>query len=376
MDISLQEEINQVRVVDIKRNYWFIRTYGGSLYNYFLDHNFIGLGFNSVPYKYIKEAKQTDEAAFNRLQIFIDNNTEYKKGEATKWANQLIYFEHELQIDDIVIIPSEHSDYLSVGIVESETYIAKVNETFKFDDKFESYPEKRRRVKWLKTIPKLEFRGALNSMFFSRTAIKNVNDFSEAIEGNLSSLYIKDDHIYLSIKIDQDEEINAFEFQRFLESLTYLYKELCIDNGIKENEELYIKIKVQSKGGVFLKGLGVVALFSLAGILSLSSNSQVIENLEKVGKPMGLLTLAAIVALSDNNKIKIELGKWGKIEGHSDGFLKSLGNFLDGSQKRKIELTKFTDSVEKLKANQVIDSVTKEEDQAPNGKKKSKKKSK
>jgi hypothetical protein len=371
MDITLQTEIAQVRTVDTERNYWFIRTYGGRLYDYFRENGFVGIGFNQVPHNYIEEAKPqeingrqletmsaNDFAAYIRLQKFIENNTEYKNGEATKWANQLISFQHEIKMDDIVIIPSESSNYLSIGVVTSDVKVVDVKGTFVFNDKNEPYPEKRRKIDWLKEIPKEQFRGNLNGMFFSRTALKNVNNFSEVIEGNLSSLYRKDDNIYLAIKIDQDEEINAFEFQRFLESLTYLYKEFCIDNGIEDNEELYIKIKVQSKGGVFLKGIGIAALFSIAGILALSTNTEVIDNLTKIGSTTGLLSLAAIIALSDNSKIKIELGKWGKVEGHSAGLLNSISNFLDKSQKRKIEMMKFTESVKKLKAKPIDDNST------------------
>jgi len=356
MDISLQTQVSDIRVIDEERNYWFIRTYGGKIYNYFRENNFIGLGFNNVPYNYIKEAKPINEivngdevsyvdfAAFNRLQKFINDNTAYIKGEATKWANQLIDFEHEIKIGDLVIIPNENSQDLSIGIVESETYVVDVQSTFKFNDKFEPYPEKRRKIKWLKEIPKGEFRGGLNSMFFSRTAVKNVTDFSDVIEGNLSSLYIKDEHIYLSIKIDQDEEINAFDLQRFLESLTYLYKEFCSVHGIEDNEELFIKIKVQSKGSALLKGLGYAALFSVA----------------------------MIIVMSNNSNIELDLKNM-KVKGGSEGFLKSLTDFRDANEirderkaekalERQKELLKFKDSIEKLHAKPVSDSVTREQD--------------
>jgi len=363
MDISVQEEISQVRVVEAERSYWFIRTYSGELYNYFYENSFVGLGLNHIPYKYIEEANADDTATFSRLQTYIANSTEYKKGEATKWAKQLISFDHEIKVDDIVIIPSKSSEYLAFGLVESETYVTKDLGTFKFGDKIEQYPEKRKRIKWLKEIPKYGFRGELKAMFSTHNAVTDVNRFSEIIEGNLSTLYIKDKQIYLSIKIDQDEEINAFELQRFLEGLTYLYKEYCRDYGIQDNEDLFIKIKVQSKGGVFLKGIGIAALVSIAGIIHLASDPEVIKALAEIEGTTGLLTIAAVLALSDSTKVKIELGKLGKVEGQSAGLLKSLSNFLDSSQKRKIELMKFTQSIEKLKAKPIDNSVTKEQDQ-------------
>ncbi|MEX8548576.1 MAG: hypothetical protein V5804_13315, partial [Mucilaginibacter sp.] len=119
----------------------------------------------------------------------------------------------------------------------------------------------------------------------------------------------------------------------FISSLTYLYKEFCLEYGIEENEELFIKIKVQSKGGMFLRGLGIAAVVSIAGILS----------------------------LSDNTNVKLELGNL-KVQGSSSGLIKTYSNFLDASQKRQIELQKFLDSRKKLDAKPVKDSVTKEQD--------------
>ncbi|MEX8549365.1 MAG: hypothetical protein V5804_17320, partial [Mucilaginibacter sp.] len=219
MEISLQQEINKVRVVNSERRYWFLRTYSGELYNYFLENNFVGLGFNNVPYQYIEEAQISDEATLNRLQKYIDSNSEYKKGEATKWAKQLVTFNHLVKVDDIVIIPSKSSDDLSFGIIESDTFFVKTEKTFLFNERYEPYPEKRKKVKWIKTITKLELRGELKNMFTSRGALSSADTYSEVIEGNLSTVYIKNDVGYLTIKVDEDEEINAFALQEFLSSL-------------------------------------------------------------------------------------------------------------------------------------------------------------
>jgi restriction system protein len=334
MDIYLEKEISKVRVVDSQRNYWFIRSFGGELYNDFIEKSYVGLGFNQIPYEYIREAKRDDEATFIRLQKSIESNTDYSKGEATKWANQLITFEHQVGIDDIVLVPSKSSETIAVGIIQDKSYFEPVSGSFLYNQKLEPYPAKRKRVKWLKFLTKEELRGDLKGLTASHQAITDAYKYADVIEGNLSTVYIRDEQVHLTIKIDQDEDINAFELQRFLESLTYLYKEFCIEHGDQADEELYIKIKVQSKGGMYLKAFSVAALVSIA----------------------------TLITLSDNSEVELSLGKEFTVKGKTDGWLASYSNFLDRDQKRKIEMQKFLDSKEKLKAKPIQDSVTTKQD--------------
>jgi hypothetical protein len=333
MDFYLEKELENVRVIDIERKYWFLRTYGGELYDKFLNEGFVGFGFNNVPYNYIKEADLKNSSAFKTLQTFIEKNTDYRLAEATKWANQLIAFEHIVSIDDIVIIPSKNSEYLAFGIVESDTYLSKEEGTFIHKDSFEQFPEKRKRVKWIKIINKHELQGDLRGLLASHAGLTSAVSYGEIIEGNLSSLFIKGERIYFTIKINQDEDINAFDLNRFLNSLTYFYKEFCVENDVPENEELFIKIRVQSRGKMALSALGVVGIIGIAGLL----------------------------ALSNNTELEMEIGG-NKVKGRSDGFFKSYSDFLDRDQRRQIEFEKFQDSMKKLKADTVADSITPEID--------------
>ena len=114
----------------------------------------------------------------------------------------------------------------------------------------------------------------------------------------------------------------------FLNCLTYFYNEFCFENGVELDEELYIKIKLQSKGKLALQALAFVGIIGLSGLLILSNNPE----------------------------IKIEVGGQ-KLEGKSDGFLNSLSDFLDKKQERKKNYAIFLDSINALKANQIKDST-------------------
>ena len=247
MDILLEKEIEHVRVVNPDRKYWFIRTYGGELYENFYQNNYVGLGFNEVPYEYIRDFKGTAES-FKKIQGFINNNTEYKKGEATKWARQLIEFEHEVKIDDMVIIPSKGSHKLAFGIVRSSTILIKSPGQHKIAGEYVELPQKRKKIEWVRVYDKYDFQGELRGLLSSHQALTRADFFSQLLESSLTSIYIKNELVYLTLKVDQEEDINAFELQRFLTGLTYFYKEYCTENGIEVNEDLTIKIKLQSKG--------------------------------------------------------------------------------------------------------------------------------
>ncbi|NEM97199.1 hypothetical protein [Pontibacter burrus] len=329
MDIFLEHGIEDVRAVDPNRDYWFIRSYGGELFDTFFNNSFVGLGLNNVPYKLILDSADPKKDAFKDLQRFIDNNTEYTKGEATKWANQLLNFEYGVKINDIVITPSRNSDILAIGIVESNTYLDKNPGAFKFNGRYEALPEKRKKVNWIKTFKKEVLQAEIRGLLSSHQAVTNARSYSEIIEGNLSSVYIKGERIYLTIQINQDEDINAFELNRFLSSLTFFYDEFCKENGFKNNEDLYIKIKLQSRGKMALQAGAIGAIMGIAGLM----------------------------VLSNNNELSVEIENVGKVSGKGDGFLESVSDFLDRNQERQIKYEIFKDSMERLKVKPIEETT-------------------
>lgn len=337
MDIDFEQVLENVRVVDTNRNYWFIRSYSGKLYNEYYENGFIGLGLNSIPYEFIKVAARIDQPTFDQLRNSIKRNYDFKEGTVTSWANQLINFEHAVKPGDMIIMPDEGSSQYAFGIVESSTYLTKDERTFVFEGKFEPMPEKRRKVKWLKEIDKTDLNDDFRSLSSNHSAISYANPYRETIEGQLSSLYIIEDRIYFTIKINQDEDINAFAFNDFLSGLTYFYKEYCEANGFEDNEQLYLKIKMQSKGKMSLNGL-------IVG---------------------GIVFVATLFALSDNTELKAELGKY-KFDFKSDGLLKSLSNQSnydkDKDLERKIRYEKWRDSIDRVKAGSVANPVKAEDE--------------
>lgn len=329
-----------IPVVNENKRYWFIRTYRGEAFSDYYDKDYVGLGINDVPTQLIKSVNPDDLTNLRNLHNFLNNNTSYKDGAATRAARQLIEFENIVKVGDTIVIPSKNSTRLAIGTVTSDVYAVRNTGTFYFENELHHYPQRRRKVEWDRKVFKDDLQGDLRPLIASQNGLTNADSFADTIDGTVKSLYIKDKHIYLTLKINQDEDINAFVLNRFLTGLTYFYQEYCKENGEEVNEDLTIKIKLQSKGKVAMRAFGMAGLIGLAGM----------------------------VALSNNNEVEIDFGKV-KVKGKSDGLIQSVSNFLDKRQERRIEWEKFNDSMQRLKAKPYTDSLRTDQNLADSVKK-------
>jgi restriction system protein len=332
MKISFEGYEESIKEVAENKKYWFVRTFSGEAYREYYKEGFIGLGLNNVPIDYINKAP-IDKSSYKTLQTFINNNTSYKKSEATKWANQLIDFNKGMQNGDCVIIPDKNSDRFAIGEIKGDVYRVNNPKTINFRGKVEQLPSKRRKVKWLKEIDKFNFYSDLRAMTSSHQGITNVDAYSEKIEGLLSSLFIKDDRGYLVIQVKKDESINAFDLKEFLDNATYFYQEFSREFGAEYdesvNEDLSIKIQLQSKGKMALSALTIV----------------------------GLLGIGTIIALSNNSELELDLKSMKLKSKSGDGLTKSITEFLDAKEERRERAIRFDDSIKRLNATRNLDST-------------------
>ena len=275
MDIYFEGQLTELKEVPANKQYWFIRTYGGEAYANYLKGGYVGLGYNDVPYRYIEDASRDSSSSSVLLYNYLESSPGYKGKRIGRIANQLVAFNRDVSVGDCIIMPTKNSELLALGTVVSDVYVVNDPETITVNGKSMALPEKRRRVNWEKSIYKDDPRNDIKSLTSSHHGITNANNYSDIIEGIMSSLFIKDDHACLVIQIDQDEEINAFELNRFLSELVYFYQQFCFENNIPINEDLTIKIKLQSRGKMFLKASAYAGIIGIAGMLTLSNNTKI-----------------------------------------------------------------------------------------------------
>lgn len=140
---------------------WGIHTQTDSL---FLNKDLIAIGWRDFG-----DLSKVGESRDAFKAHYIEAYPDAKKGQIANGAGMLYRFLHEVQIGDYVVFPSKTDRKINIGTIESDYY---------FEDNDGEYVQ-RRKVKWLKHIPRLSFsQGALYEVgsamsFFS---VKNYAD--------------------------------------------------------------------------------------------------------------------------------------------------------------------------------------------------------
>ena len=144
-----------------ERKVWGIHTLDDNL---FLNKDIIAIGWRE--FGDLSKVEATRDAF---KAHYTGAYPEAKKGQIANGAGMLFRFIHEVQIGDFVVFPSKADRKINIGTIESNYY---------FEDSDGEYVQ-RRKVKWLKHIPRLSFsQGALYEVGSALTffSVKNYAD--------------------------------------------------------------------------------------------------------------------------------------------------------------------------------------------------------
>lgn len=151
---------------------WGIHTMDDSL---FLNQNIIAIGWDATGD--LSRIEPTREAYKNE---YIRAYPNAKKGSVATGAGMLYRFSCEMQKGDYIVFPSKIDRKINIGIVESDYF---------HDNAAAMYPN-RRKVKWLKHLPRTAFsQGALYEVgsALSFFQVKNYSDeFLKALDRNFT----------------------------------------------------------------------------------------------------------------------------------------------------------------------------------------------
>ncbi len=268
MEAQVQNFVNKYNlpVVQIngERNYWLVRTNAGAYFDEFFGDNFIAIGWDEfIDFNRFK-AKKKDEAIAKELEDI------YPDEQSGRIYGQIHRFLFEMQVGDIVMIPSVNSTLIRFGIIESKPFIREVSAT-KIDEGACPYI-KARTVKWIKTVNRLKLDPYLFRMMQSHQAISNANDYAHYIDRTLHSFFVKNGKAYLVLPVQKEGDIPAYDLVNFVNSIVDL---IPLVNNIKgidqeyDKEDLDLKLNVQSPGFTeffseapnLILGIGLVIVF-------------------------------------------------------------------------------------------------------------------
>ena len=187
-----------------EKKVWGIHTLNDNL---FLTKSLIAIGW--------KEFGDLSKIEGNREAFkthYAEAYPDAKKGQIASCAGMLFRFMYEVQVGDYVIFPSKIDRKINIGVVESEYY---------YEDADGEYVQ-RRKVKWLKHLPRTTFtQGALYEVgsalsFFS---VKNYADeFLTSLDKNFK--------IKSSIDEGEDETVGATAEEIIEATKDFILKEL------------------------------------------------------------------------------------------------------------------------------------------------------
>lgn len=294
--MNFSEIVNKIPVIKADVNYWMVRTSGGNFYDQFLSNNKIAMGSNYISPNDIAKFSVKRENFIKSISPIIKANTESERPGLT--AGQFYRFYYEIKENDIVIIPSESSQFLSIGRVtggKPEAFTFFSDEAKQKCDHIHT-----RNVDWITTKSRYEFNPNFISLLFAHNAIVDANDYKDYINGVLYDFFIQENTGHLIINVNTQESIKA-------KTLFYLFFELfdLTEEFFSENfsaNDINIRINLNSPGKVELISKNITKL-SLVGML--------------------------IVAVAGGNF------KCGNLQVGTDGILKPILQFINDKEDRQ-----------------------------------------
>lgn len=232
-----------VTEIDQDRNYWLVRTNAGAYFNEFITGNYIAIGWDELTDFDKFKAKKKDDAIAKEIEEV------YPDEQPGRIYGQIHRFLYEMQIGDVVMIPSESSSLIQFGIIQSDSSIRQVSET-RIDEGACPYV-KVREVQWLKAVERDKLDPYLFRMMQSHQAISNANDYAHYIDRTLHSFFIKNGKAYLVLPVEKEGDIPAYDLVNFVNSIVDLIPLVNKMEGIEEKykkEDLDLKLNVQSPG--------------------------------------------------------------------------------------------------------------------------------
>lgn len=267
---SLIEELS-IPIVE-ERNYWLIRTEGGSYYLDFLFNNYVAIGWDEINIQTVKTQNN------DKLKEIVKKV--YPKEEAP-WhpASKLQKFVNEIKKGDIVIIPGERSEKASIGIfIEDDAYEDKNYVERKLKENTDSNIKfcpfiKRRKVKWLNNIVKDRMDVYLSKLFNAHQAVFSANEYAQYIDRNIHNLYAKKDELHSIFHAGHQNGFSLQDLSDFVDFFNSGIKYISDVTGIEvDKKKIDMKLNIHSPGLIEVIAIGLAAATGISIMITSLNN--------------------------------------------------------------------------------------------------------
>jgi restriction system protein len=262
--------IKLISDIDTTKNYWFIRTMGGSYFDDFVSGGYVAIGYNEILKRDLQDLSTHEDMSRDAIKEKLSaRRPDISPSQTAKGAGQILKFYREMKQGDIVMIPGNESKEFALGLVESDMY-----EEGNVDTAHCQF-YKRRRVKWHRHCGREDLDARLLLGLSNQQTMSNIGKYAEYIDRKLHKLYTKGDKTYLTLRVKQERGVSWDDYL-FLNDLGQIVTDLAEDCGLDfDLKQIEMKINVQSPGdimlmcnassGVMLAFVGLIIIVGLGG---------------------------------------------------------------------------------------------------------------
>ncbi|WP_025114444.1 hypothetical protein [Lysinibacillus fusiformis] len=246
--------------------YWLVRADGGKFYEDFFLNNFIAISDNEITLSMIMEC-DFESLAGNVIEHYKRLYSETFKKD---WSSQQIAhaagrtqkFIDEMNIGDLILVPSKKSITFLIGVVTSEVYeITEEEVTSKIEVNYSINPYlKRRKVTWLKEVSRNEISEKLYWILSAHQTIFNLSEQRDYINQLLAPVYVQDNLCHGTLKISKEEGLDTDEW--------YELYSIIKQQSDNMNDRMIVKSNVQSPGLLELVSNNPITVISTIIVLS------------------------------------------------------------------------------------------------------------
>lgn len=254
----------QVPTIPSGTRFWMVRTQKGYFYNEFITKRFVALAWNNID-------SGTDFSEEARETLKDDILMEYNEiSRPSTVINKCSAFIHEIKKDDILVIPSAGSKYITFAIagdyfedtsktVDLEhTVIYRIkNNDVDINDVSCPY-KKRRHITLLRTVKNEELNYSLCRAISNYHGLSNLDSYARQILNSLYNYYIFNNDISLIYNVRKTNPITPRELNAILYGTTEFFA------VIAPEECLSTQISLNSPGEI---------VFNLSDVLHLLKNN-------------------------------------------------------------------------------------------------------
>ena len=214
----------QIPTIPADTRFWMIRTQKGYFYDEFIAKNFVAIAWNTI-------TKDTDFSEQGKEQLEDTIFLQYPEINRPSFViNKCINFIHEIKENDILVIPSKGSKYITFALakeyfedttksVELEHTVIKKIQQGDVNISDVSCPyRKRRRIEVLRTVPSERLDYSLYRAISNYHGISNFDAYAHQILCTLYNYYIFNDSAVLVYNICKQDSIKPRELSALLYS--------------------------------------------------------------------------------------------------------------------------------------------------------------